>query len=65
MGLFDNILSAIDNPEQEASSDGLGSILDTVQDLASNNQINPASLQSAMSIVGNYTRSALQEKTQH
>ena len=62
MGLFHNILAAIDNPEQEASPEGLGSVFDTVQDLASTNQINPVALQSAMSIVGNYTRSALQEK---
>ncbi len=62
MGLFDKILSAVDNPEQEASADGLGSILDTVQQLASNHETSPTALQSAMSIVGNYTRSALQEK---
>ncbi len=59
MGLFHNILAAIDNPEQEASPEGLGSIFDTLQDLASTNQINPVALQSAMSIVGNYTRSAI------
>lgn len=63
MGLFDKILSAVDNPEQEASADGLGSILDTVQQLASNHETSPTALQSAMSIVGNYTRSALQEKS--
>lgn len=64
MSLFNQILSAIGNPEQEASTSQLGSILDTVQQLSvsdSNSAQSPA-IESAMSIVGNYTRSALQAK---
>ena len=62
MSIFQQILGAIDNPQQEASTNQLGSILDTVQQLSGNNQASPDAVQSAMSIVGNYTKSALKEK---
>ena len=62
MSLFNQILNAIDNPEKEASTSQLGSILDTVQQLSGNYQANPSAVNSAMSIVGNYTRSALQQQ---
>ena len=62
MSIFNQILSAIDNPEKEASTNQLGSILDTVQQLSGNYQANPDAVQSAMSIVGNYTKSALQQQ---
>ena len=62
MSIFNQILSAIDDPEREASTNQLGSILDTVQQLSGNYQTNPDTIQSAMSIVGNYTKSALQQK---
>jgi len=62
MSLFDKIISAIENPEQQASSSQLSSILNTVQQLTSSNQANSDTMQSAMSIVGNFTRSALQSK---
>lgn len=62
MSLFNQILNAIDNPEREASSNQLANILDTVQQLSSSYQTNPDAIQSAMSIVGNFTRSALQEE---
>lgn len=62
MSIFNQILSAIDNPEREASTNQLGSIIDTVQQLSGNYQTNPSTVQSAMSIVGNYTKSALQQQ---
>ena len=62
MSIFNQILSAIDNPETEASSSQLGSILDTVQQLSQSSQANPSAVQSAMSIVGDYTKSALREQ---
>ncbi|MGK7948050.1 MAG: hypothetical protein AB4368_04410 [Xenococcaceae cyanobacterium] len=64
MSLFKQILSAIDSPELEANPDRLNSILGMVQQLSSSNSNNANynDLQSAMSIVGNFTRSALQEK---
>ncbi len=62
MSIFNQILSAISDPQKEASTNQLGSILDTVQQLSGNNQASPDAVQSAMSIVGNYTKSALREK---
>ncbi|BAZ44546.1 hypothetical protein NIES4102_15570 [Chondrocystis sp. NIES-4102] len=64
MSIFNQILSAIDNPEREASTNQLGSILDTVQQLSGNYNTNPDAIQSAMSIVGNFTKSALREQQQ-
>ena len=62
MSIFNQILGAIDNPEMEASTGQLGSIFDTVQQLSGNNRTSPDAIQSAMSIVGNYTKSALRQK---
>ena len=62
MSIFNQILSAIDNPEKEASDNQLGSILDTVQQLSGNSQASPDTIQSAMSIVGQYTKSALKDQ---
>ncbi|MBE9167068.1 DUF937 domain-containing protein [Pleurocapsales cyanobacterium LEGE 06147] len=62
MSLFNQILGAINNPEREASSNQLGNILNTVQQLSNSYNTNPSTIQSAMSIVGGFTRSALQQK---
>ena len=62
MGLFNQILQALDNPEQTASKNQLGNILDTVQQLGHDYQAPPSELESAMSIVGAFTRSALQSQ---
>ncbi|GAB4547872.1 MAG: DUF937 domain-containing protein [Pleurocapsa sp.] len=62
MSIFNQILNAIDSPEREASTGQLGSILDTVQQLSQSYQTNPDAIQSAMSLVGSYTKSALQEQ---
>lgn len=62
MSLFNQILDAVNSPEREASSNQLNSILDTVQQLGGSYNTNSSNIQSAMSIVGNFTRSALQQK---
>ncbi len=64
MSLFNQILDAVNNPEREASSNQLSTIIDTVQQLSSNSNTSFADIQSAMSIVGNFTRSALQQQRQ-
>ena len=65
MSIVNQILSAIDNPELEASGSQLGSIASTIGQLSQNYNANPDAIQSAMSIVGNYTKSALQEQRSH
>ncbi len=62
MSLFNQILQALDNPEQTASKEQLGSILDTVQQIGKDYQAPTSDLESAMSIVGEFTRSALQSQ---
>ena len=62
MGLLDQILGAVDNSNQEASTGQLASILSTVQQLGDSYGTNPSTMNSALSIVGNYVRSALQQK---
>ena len=62
MSIFNQILSAIDDPQKEASGNQLGAILDTVQQLSGNNNASPDAIQSAMSMVGSFTKSALQEQ---
>jgi hypothetical protein len=62
MGLFDEIVGAIANPNQQANPDQLGSIFSAVEQVAGNQGIDPATNQTMMSMVGGYVRSALQQK---
>ncbi|NEP56314.1 MAG: hypothetical protein F6K31_04730 [Symploca sp. SIO2G7] len=62
MSLFNQILSAIDNPNQAASPGQLAGIINTVQQLGSTYQSNPEAVQMATAIVGKHVRSALQQK---
>jgi uncharacterized protein YidB (DUF937 family) len=62
MGLFDQIVSAIDNPNQQASSSQLGSIINTVQQLSNNQGVDSSQTQTMLSAVGGYVRSALQQQ---
>lgn len=62
MSIFNQILSAIDDPQKEANASQIGSILDTVQQLSGSNNASPDALQSAMSIVGSHTKSALKQQ---
>ncbi|NJN48577.1 MAG: DUF937 domain-containing protein [Alkalinema sp. RL_2_19] len=62
MSLFDAFLGAIDNPEQAASVDQLGNIVGTVQQISGQNGIDPAMMQTVMSMVGGQVRSSLQDQ---
>lgn len=62
MGLFDQILGAVNNPQQQANPDQLGMILGTVQQLASRQGLNDSATQTALSVVGSHVRSALQQQ---
>lgn len=62
MALFDQILGAVSNPNQQASLGQLGSILNTVNQLSNATGTNSSTMQSVVGIVGNYVRSALQQK---
>lgn len=62
MSLFEQFINAIDSPTQQGSTNEVGDILSTVQQLSNNTNADPSAIQSVLSVVGNYTRSALQEK---
>ena len=62
MGLFDQMLGAINNPNQEGSSNQLSNILDTVQKLSGGEGVNTGLTQAATTILGGHVRSALQQK---
>lgn len=62
MGLFDQVLGAINDPNQQASTDQIGNILGAVQQMASSKGIDPSAAQTVTSVVGNYVRSALQQQ---
>ncbi|NES07583.1 MAG: hypothetical protein F6K22_35250 [Okeania sp. SIO2F4] len=62
MGLFDQIVGAINNPNQEGSDSQLSNILGTVQQLSGNLGGDFGATQAAMSILGGHVRSALQQK---
>ncbi len=62
MGLFDQILGAVNNPNQQGSLGQLGSIINTVNQLSNTTGTNPSTIQSVIGVVGNYVRSALQQK---
>ncbi len=62
MGLFDQILGAIENPNQQGSVGQIGNIINTVEQLSNSAGTDSSTMQSALGIVGNYVRSALQEK---
>ncbi|KKD38308.1 DUF937 domain-containing protein [Limnoraphis robusta] len=62
MGLFDQIVGALNDPNQEASNTQLDNILSTVQQLTNNQGISSDTTQTALSVLGGYVRSALQQK---
>jgi Bacterial protein of unknown function (DUF937) len=62
MGLFDQILGAVSNPNQQGSLGQLGNIMNTVQQLSGSTGADPSTMQSVLSVVGGQVRSALQEK---
>ncbi|AFY34584.1 DUF937 domain-containing protein [Calothrix sp. PCC 7507] len=62
MGLFDQILGAVANPNQQGSLGQIGSIINTVEQLSDRTGADPSTIQSLLGIVGNQVRSSLQDK---
>ncbi|MBM0743881.1 DUF937 domain-containing protein [Phormidium sp. CLA17] len=62
MGLFFDVLSAVNNPNQQASIDGLSSMSSAVQQLASKNGLDAAATQSLLSAAGSALRPVLQQQ---
>lgn len=64
MSLFDEILGAVNNPNQQASVDQLGNLVGMVQQVSGNNGMDAATTQSVMSMVGSAVQSGLQDHSQ-
>lgn len=62
MSLFDQIMSAVANPQQQASTNQLGSILGVAQQVAGNQGLDSNATQAVMSLLGGYVRSSLQNQ---
>ncbi len=61
MGLFDQILAAVSDPNQQGSAGQIGDILGTVQQLSGQYGADASTMQTLMSVVGGYVQSSLQE----
>ncbi|NEP54288.1 MAG: DUF937 domain-containing protein [Moorea sp. SIO3C2] len=64
MGLFDQVMGAIQDPNREASIRQLGQIVSMAQQAAQDNNVNSSATQQAASVVGGFIQSALREKQQ-
>ncbi|MEM8779490.1 MAG: hypothetical protein AAGF26_11590 [Cyanobacteria bacterium P01_G01_bin.49] len=64
MQLFDQIISAINEPTKQASTTQLGTIINTVEQLSQGLGVEDKNTQTVTSIVGKYVRAALKEKQQ-
>ncbi len=64
MGIFDQVMGAIQDPSREASIGQLGQIVSMAQQVAQANNANSSTTQQAASVVGSFVQSALREKQQ-
>jgi hypothetical protein len=62
MGLFEQIIGAVANPNQQGNIGQIGSIMNTVQQLSNTTGADSSTMQTVFSIVGGQVRSALQQK---
>ncbi len=62
MGLFDQIINAIDSNDSQGDASQIDRNLGVMQQLSNGFGADSSATQSALSIVGNYVRGALQEK---
>ncbi|MEM9803813.1 MAG: DUF937 domain-containing protein [Cyanobacteria bacterium P01_D01_bin.56] len=64
MGIFDQVMGAIQDPNREASIGQLGQIVSMAQQVAQANNANSSTTQQAASVLGGFVQSALREKQQ-
>jgi hypothetical protein len=62
MGLFEQIIGAVANPNQQGNIGQIGSIINTVQQRSNSTGADSSTMQTVFSIVGGQVRSALQQK---
>lgn len=59
MGLFDQVVGALNNPQQQASSGQIGSILQLVNQISTQQGLDALTTQKLLSVVGQHVRSSL------
>jgi len=64
MGLFDQVVGALNNPNQQASTDQLSSIVNVANQLVGSQGASGDSSRALMSVVGQFVRSSLQQTSQ-
>ena len=62
MGIFFDVLSAINNPNQQGNVTQLESIVNSIQQLGISRGIEPSQMQNVMSVLGNVLRSTLRQQ---
>jgi uncharacterized protein YidB (DUF937 family) len=62
MGLFFEMLNAINNPNQQGNVDQLSTIVNSVQQLGANRGVDASTLQTVLSTIGEYIRPALSQQ---
>lgn len=62
MGLFDQVMDAINDPDKQASTSQLGQVFSAAQQLSQQSNANTDITQTAVSVLGNYLRASLKEK---
>lgn len=62
MGLFFDVLSSINNPNQSGSVEQLSSIMNTVQQAAASSGVEPSTVETVLSGLGGSLRPALQQQ---
>ncbi len=64
MGLFDQVMKAVADPSRKASASQLTDILGAAKQVGQQNNADSDTMQQAMSVIGSFVRSSLQEKRQ-
>ncbi|MEM6448973.1 MAG: hypothetical protein AAF703_01530 [Cyanobacteria bacterium P01_D01_bin.105] len=64
MGLFDQVMKAVADPSRQASVGQLTQILGSAKQVAQQNNTDADNMQTAMSVIGGFVRSSLNEKRQ-
>ena len=62
MGLFDQVVQAINDPDKQANAGQLGQVVSAVQQMSQQNNADAGAMQTAVSVLGGYMRSSLKDK---
>ncbi len=64
MGLFDQVMKAVADPSRQASASQLTNILGAAKQIGQQNNADSSTMQQAMSVIGGFVRTSLNEKRQ-